>query len=90
MPQDPFTHLAVPLVLLHTVPHAPQFVAEVCVLVSQPFLMSPSQLPKPPLHAIPQAPPLQFGVPLLLEQAFPHAPQCKASLPRLISHPFET
>jgi hypothetical protein len=50
MAQVPRAQLAVPLLLLHTVPHVPQFVAVVWRFTSQPFEATPSQLPKPPLH----------------------------------------
>ena len=40
----------VPLLLLHTFEHVPQLVRLVCVLVSQPFVAMPSQLPHPELH----------------------------------------
>lgn len=43
-------------------PHAPQFVEEVVVLVSQPLTDMPSQLAKPGMHVVPQVPPVHVGV----------------------------
>jgi len=76
-------------VLLQTLPQPPQLFVEVDVLVSQPFVISPSQLPKPELQVIAQLPPLQLGVPLLFEHALEQVPQCRASFPKLTSHPVE-
>jgi hypothetical protein len=42
---------------------APQLPVLFVVLVSQPLLALPSQLPYPLLHLMLQAPPLQDGVP---------------------------
>ena len=60
-------------------PHAPQYVVDVFRFVSQPFIATLSQLPKPALHdATPQTPLVQFAVALASEhvmQALPPVPQ---------------
>jgi hypothetical protein len=60
----------------HTVPQAPQLVAAVARLVSQPLAMPMSQSAKPAAQVSPQAPPAQVGALLgRAAQRFPHAPQ---------------
>jgi hypothetical protein len=88
MEQAPSAHPAVPLLLLQTVPQAPQLVTLVCVLISQPFVATPSQLPKPLLH-VPstQLPDAQDSAALAKSQAAPHVPQFE-SVVRLVSQPF--
>jgi hypothetical protein len=60
----------------HTFPHVPQFVGEMPVFVSQPFVALPSQSAKPALHA-PSAhiPAVQSGVAFAKVQVLPQAPQ---------------
>ncbi len=70
-------------------PQPPQFCRLVVRLVSQPSVTRLSQLPNPPVHAMPQAPLLQLGVPLAVLQTFEHDPQLDKSVPRFASQPFE-
>jgi hypothetical protein len=79
--------VAVPLVLLHTVPHAPQLAVFVLVLISQPLAAELSQLAKPALHAIWQVPALHVAVPLVVEHLVLHALQLLMSVFRLTSQP---
>ncbi len=71
------------------IPHAPQCVGEVRVLVSQPLDAAPSQLPKPPAQMpTAQAPMRHTGVALSSAgQVIPHAPQLVTSFWRLVSQP---
>jgi hypothetical protein len=86
--QAPSAQPAVPLLLLHTVPQEPQFATLVCALTSQPFVASPSQLPKPLLHApsahVPEA---QDSDAFARSHTAPQVPQLE-SVVRLVSHPF--
>src|SRR5437867_11177450 len=66
--------LAVAFGKLQTCPQVPQFSGLVVRLISQPFEASPSQLPKPALHEIEQAPMLQPGVPFWLLHTLPQPP----------------
>jgi hypothetical protein len=89
MLQLPATHDAVPLVLLQTAPQVPQFDTFVDVLVSQPLLGLPSQLPQPALQAeSAQVPVEQLSVAFARSHTVLHAPQL-ASVFRGVSHPFE-
>jgi hypothetical protein len=74
---------------LHTVPHPPQFVALVVVLVSQPFAALPSQLPKPALHVGTQALAVQVVLPFGLLQGLAQTPQLLMLFVVLVSQPFE-
>ena len=77
----PPLHEAAPLFELHTLPQAPQLLAAVAVLVSQPFATFPSQLPHPGEHAIEQALPEHDGCPFVELHALPQAPQfCTSSV----------
>lgn len=67
-------------------PHVPQF-ATVLSDASQPFETSVSQFPKFALHAIEQAPRAQLGVPLLLLQVVPQAPQFETLICVFTSQP---
>jgi hypothetical protein len=58
----------------------------VLVLVSQPLLTKPSQLPKPALQVMVQLPAVQAAVPLLLLQTLPQLPQLLVLL-RFTSQP---
>jgi hypothetical protein len=85
--QVPLGQLVVPWAFVQLVPHAPQFVV-VFRDASQPFEAALlSQLPKPAVHAIPQLPEAQLGVPLLLLQTVPHAPQFELLVWVLASQP---
>jgi hypothetical protein len=54
---------AVPFATLHTVPQAPQLLALVAVLTSQPSLLLPLQSAYGSVHELmPHTPPTQFGV----------------------------
>ena len=83
----PLGHVVVPFVLLHCVPHVPQF-ATVLSDPSQPLETSVSQFPKFALHAIEHAPRAQLGVPLLLLQVVPQAPQFATLIWVFTSQPF--
>jgi hypothetical protein len=73
-----------------TLPHIPQPVTLVAVLVSQPLAASPSQLPKPVLQApTPHAPAVHVAVPLAVTQARSQAPQCAGALRVSTSQPLE-
>jgi hypothetical protein len=72
---------------VQALPQAPQLVALLVVLVSQPFDAVPSQLPQPTLHEIEQAPAVQEGVPLTEEHAEPQAPQLAGFVEVLTSQP---
>src|SRR4051812_3274992 len=72
---------------LHTIPQAPQLPTLMSVLVSQPFVTSPSQSANPPLHAMWQAEPTHEGMPLALEHAVVQEPQCAGSTAVWISQP---
>jgi hypothetical protein len=72
---------------LQTVLQPPQWLASVCRFVSQPFAGLPSQSPKPGLQAIVQEPMAQEGVPFVVLQALPHAPQFVALAARFVSQP---
>jgi hypothetical protein len=75
--QTPSAQLCPPL---HARPQAPQFAVLVLVLVSQPLLDSPSQLPKPGTHApTTQLPDAHAATALGTEQGRAHAPQCCGS-----------
>jgi hypothetical protein len=87
--QVPAVHVPVAFAGAHILPHIPQCEVSVCVLVSQPFIALPSQLPKPALQlAIPQVPIVHEGVPFMTVQARLHIPQCEVSVCVLVSQPF--
>ena len=70
-----------PVGAVHEVPQAPQFVT-VVVLVSQPLVGLPSQLPKPAEHTGAQLPPLQLvELAPAVEHTVPQAPQLLGSEP---------
>jgi hypothetical protein len=87
IPQAPLVQVPVPLVLLHTFAHVPQWSGSAFRLVSQPLAAFPSQSANPAAQVILQAPATQLGVPLALLQTLPQAPQLFALLPVLISQP---
>jgi hypothetical protein len=78
---------ALALAKVQTFPQAPQLVALVLVLVSQPLEATASQLPKPALHMIPQTLMAQVGVPLVPLHAAPQAPQWAGVPVRSVSQP---
>lgn len=83
--QAPPVQVGVPPLELHALPQLPQFWM-VPRFVSQPLLATPSQLPQPELHWIPQVPAVQVGTPLVELQTFPQAPQLEGR-PRFVSQP---
>jgi hypothetical protein len=88
MEQAPRAQPGVPFALEHDVPQAPQFETLVCVLTSQPFAATPSQLPNPAVQ-IPRVhePDAQDSEAFARSQIAPHEPQFD-SVVRLVSHPF--
>jgi hypothetical protein len=86
-PQTPPTQFGVPLAAEHTWLQVPQLLMLVDVLVSQPLVGSPSQLPKPVLQDGTQAPAVQATLPLRFVHFAPQAPQFVVVF-RLVSHPF--
>ena len=88
--QLPLLQVGEALAKEQTRPHAPQWVTFVRVFTSQPLLTWPSQFAKPELHLeIPQVLALHTGVPLLVAQTRPHAPQWLPLLVRFTSQPLE-
>jgi hypothetical protein len=87
MVHAPSVQPGVPLVPLHAVPHPPQCVVLVCVFVSQPLAVLPSQLPQPELQLMVHAPAVHPGVPLVPLQTVPHAPQWVALVCVFVSQP---
>jgi hypothetical protein len=78
---------AVPFTAPHTVPHVPQLLRFVCVLVSHPFAVSPSQFAQPALHDwIRHTPVAQVATAFGSAQGTPHPPQ-SVSVFRLVSQP---
>ena len=67
----PAAQPAVPLITVQGRLHPPQCATVVLVLVSQPLVALPSQLPSPALHARLQTPPRQLAVPPVLGQRLP-------------------
>ena len=67
----------------------PQFASVVFRFTSQPLEASPSQLPNPVLHAMEHEPSEQPGVPFVLLQTVPHAPQFVALVSVFVSQPVE-
>jgi hypothetical protein len=83
----PRAQFGVPLLLLQTVPQAPQFATLICVFTSQPFAPAPSQLPNPELQ-VPrtQLPDAHDSAAFARSQTAPHVPQLD-SVVRLVSQP---
>ncbi len=78
--QPELTQLPLALAKLQRTPQPPQLVSA-SRLVSQPFVASPSQSPKPRLQLMPQAPLAQKAAPLAgVGQALPQAPQAATSV----------
>jgi hypothetical protein len=88
--QTPCMHDGVPWLELHCLPQSPQLVALLNRLVSQPFVLSASQSPKPAAHADEHVPAVQrataFGY---VGQARLQPPQCAGSFSRSASQPFD-
>jgi hypothetical protein len=83
--QVPFKHC---LPEPHGFVQVPQWFGSVCRLDSHPFDATPSQSPKPTLHApTTQADPLQADVAFGRLQTVPHAPQLLALLVVFTSQP---
>jgi hypothetical protein len=77
--QAPLVQAGLPLANVQVRPQVPQLVTVLVRLVSQPLLSSPSQLPKPVLQVMPQAPAVQVAAALArVGQAVPQAPQLVA------------
>ena len=87
IPHCPPLQLAVPFVPLQAVLQAPQFVALVLVLISQPLAALLSQFSNPTLHAIPHCPPLQLAVPFVLLHGVAQVPQFAAFVFVFVSQP---
>ena len=90
IPQTLAAHAAVPLVVLHAAEQAPQFVALVVVLTSQPLAALLSQFSYPALHTIPHCPPLHVAVPLVALHAVAQLPHFAAFAFVFVSQPFST
>jgi hypothetical protein len=90
MLQTPPLHEGPPFAAEQTLLHAPQFAVLVLSEVSQPSETSLLQSAKPGLHRMLQAPPEQDGVPLLVEQGLPQAPQLVVLVIVSTSQPFVT
>jgi hypothetical protein len=77
-------------VQLNAAPHPPQLAASLLVSVSQPSRTTFSaalQSLQPPVQLMVHCPPRQVGVPWLVLQGVPHAPQFASSVLVLVSHP---
>ena len=87
MTQAPAVQPDVAFARLQTLPQVPQLLAVVLVLVSQPLVALPSQLPYGAVQVMPQMPLPQSGAPLVLLQTVPQTPQFAASVLMLVSQP---
>lgn len=72
---------------MHALLQLPQFWASFSSETSHPVSSEPSQLPKPELHTMAQAPALQLANPFTLLHACPHEPQCCVDVLRFVSQP---
>lgn len=72
----PPLQLGVPFTLLHAFPQVPQCSTLMPVFTSQPFSTLPSQFMNGAVQVMAHAPPVHDGVPPVLLQALPQAPQC--------------
>jgi hypothetical protein len=77
----------VPFTAEHTVPHVPQFEADVFKLASQPFVTLLSQLPNPLLHTMEHVADEHDGVPFVPLHAAPQEPQFVVLVLRFASQP---
>ena len=73
---------------LHATPQAPQCVFDMVMSVSQPSPGFMLQSPAPVAQVSPQRPAVQDGVaPAAVGHTLPHAPQLRASVASVDSHP---
>jgi hypothetical protein len=84
---DPPMHAVVPLLLVHAVPHVPQWPVVVFKFVSHPFALFPSQLPQPAEHTGAHAPATQLVLPCAFVHALPQVPQWLVVFVTLVSQP---
>jgi hypothetical protein len=83
----PPEHVGEPLFVLQAFMHAPQCNAFVPVLISQPFVLFPSQLPNAPTHDVISHVPVEHETFALGKlQVTPHPPQFD-SVFRFVSQP---
>jgi len=83
------THAGVPLVTVQLLAHAPQFVRDVRMSISQPFDDAPSQLPNPALHANPHVEPVHVLLALVTAgHTAPQPPQFVVDVRVSVSQPF--
>jgi hypothetical protein len=85
--QLPDAQLVVPFWFVHCLPHAPQLLVLVLMLVSQPFAVLASQSLNPELQLGVQFPLRQLVVPLAFVQVAPQVPQLVALVLMLVSQP---
>lgn len=72
----------------HSMPHRPQLAVDAFTSVSQPLESSMSQLPRPIVHAIEQAPATHVAVPPMPPHVRRHEPQFIGSVDVSASQPF--
>jgi hypothetical protein len=89
MPHCPATQLGVPPVAEQMFPQVPQLLTSVPVWVSQPLVISASQLLYPAAQVMLHVELEQAGVPWLLLQAAPQIPQLVAEVLVSISQPLD-
>jgi hypothetical protein len=89
MTHTPAEHAAAALGKTHTLPHAPQLLVLVMVLVSQPSAALLLQSAQPALHdPIPHTPPIHAATPLAIgAHIWPHEPQLLTVVNTLTSQP---
>jgi hypothetical protein len=86
--QDPLVQAADAWLRLHALPHPPQWLTLVWVLISQPLLAEPSQFSHPALHVNPHAPLEQVTVACgRAGHTFPQDPQLVTAVFVLVSQP---
>jgi hypothetical protein len=83
-----FEHAGVPPCGGHMLPHMPQLLTLVAVLISQPLATAMSQFWKPALQAMEHWPAAHDGTPLFALHAAPQPPQFAALVLVLTSQPF--
>jgi hypothetical protein len=81
-------HIAPALAKVQTVPQPLQLATLLVRFVSQPSETWPLQLPNPVEHVIEQVPAEHEGVPFVVEQGAPQAPQLVLLVCVLVSQPF--
>lgn len=88
MAHCPDEQVPVPLLTTHATPQAPQLFTLLVRFVSQPSATWPLQSPAPGAQlAMPHTPPLQLGVPPVVEHWLPQAPQLFTFVAVLTSQP---